>query len=70
MEKHPRYIPAFHFRWLTPWYDPMMRRLFPEKALKTALIAQAHIQSGQDVLDVGCGTGTLTLLIGGVLDFV
>lgn len=63
MKKHPRYIPAFHFRWLTPWYDPMMRLLLPEEALKTALIAQAHIQLGQDVLDVGCGTGTLTLLI-------
>lgn len=62
MKKHHRYIPAFHFRWLTPWYDPVMRRLFPEKALKTALIAQAHIQPGQDVLDVGCGTGTLTRL--------
>ena len=63
MKKHPRYIPAFHFRWLTLWYDPMMRRLFPEEALKTALIAQAHIQPGQNVLDIGCGTGTLTLLI-------
>lgn len=63
MKKHPRYIPAFHFRWLTLWYDPMMRRLFPEEALKTALIAQARIQSGQNVLDMGCGTGTLTLLI-------
>ncbi len=63
MKKHPRYIPAFHFRWLTLWYDPMMRRLFPEEALKTALIAQAHIQPGQNVLDMGCGTGTLTLLI-------
>jgi ubiquinone/menaquinone biosynthesis C-methylase UbiE len=37
--------------------------LFPEEALKTALITQAHIQPGQNVLDVGCGTGTLTLLI-------
>ncbi|QJD30582.1 class I SAM-dependent methyltransferase [Methylococcus geothermalis] len=63
MKKRSRYIPAFHFRWLTPWYDPMMRRLYPESALKAALIAQAHIQSGQNVLDVGCGTGTLTLLI-------
>lgn len=63
MRKSPRYIPAFHFHWLTPWYDPMMRLLLPEKALKTALIAQAHIQPGQDVLDVGCGTGMLTLLI-------
>ena len=63
MKKSPRYIPAFHFHWLTRWYDPIMRRLFPEATLKTALIAQARIQLGQDVLDVGCGTGTLTLMI-------
>lgn len=63
MKKHPHYIPAFHFRWLTRWYDPMMRHLFPEEALKTVLITQAHIQPGQNVLDIGCGTGTLTLLI-------
>lgn len=63
MKKHPHYIPAFHFHWLTRWYDPMMRHLFPEEALKTALITQAHIQAGQNVLDIGCGTGTLTLLI-------
>lgn len=63
MKKRTRYIPAFHFRWLTDWYDPMMRHLFPEEALKTALIAQARIQPGQNVLDMGCGTGTLTLLI-------
>lgn len=63
MRKSPRYIPAFHFHWLTRWYDPVMRRLFPEEALKTALIAQARILPGQNVLDVGCGTGTLTLLI-------
>lgn len=63
MKKLHHYIPAFHFHWLTRWYDPIMRRLFPEAALKTALIAQARIQFGQDVLDVGCGTGTLTLMI-------
>ena len=63
MKKHHRYIPAFHFYWLTPWYDSLMRRLFPEVALKTALIVQANIQPGQNLLDMGCGTGTLTLLI-------
>ena len=63
MKKQPNYIPAFHFHWLTRWYDPMLRHLFPEGALKIAMIAQAHIQLGQDLLDVGCGTGTLTLLI-------
>lgn len=63
MKKHSRYIPAFHFHWLTRWYDPMMRYLFHEQALKTALIPQARIQPSQNVLDVGCGTGTLALLI-------
>ncbi len=63
MKKHSHYIPAFHFHWLTRWYDPMMRYLFHEETLKTTLINQAHIQSGQDVLDMGCGTGTLTLMI-------
>lgn len=63
MKKDSRYIPAFHFRWLTRWYDPMMQHLFPEAAIKTALISQANIQPGQNILDMGCGTGTLTLLI-------
>lgn len=41
----------------------MMKYLFHEETLKIALINQAHIQSGQTVLDMGCGTGTLTLMI-------
>ncbi|MBS0424766.1 MAG: class I SAM-dependent methyltransferase [Proteobacteria bacterium] len=63
MKNHRRYIPAFHFHWLTRWYDPMMQCFFPETGIKAALIAQAGIQSGQTVLDAGCGTGMLTLLI-------
>lgn len=63
MKKHSGYIPALHYHWLTRWYDPMMRWFFPESGIHANLIAQAHIQSEQTVLDVGCGTGTLTLLI-------
>lgn len=63
MSKRRDFIPAFHFHWLTRYYDPMMQCLFPESGIKAALIAQAKIQSGQTVLDMGCGTGTLTLLI-------
>jgi hypothetical protein len=54
MRKPSHYIPAFHFHWLTRWYDPMMHYLLHEEGLKTALVAQAHIQNGQNVLDVGC----------------
>lgn len=35
----------------------------PESKFKSRLIKQAHIQSGQRVLDLGCGTATLTILI-------
>ncbi|WMJ08804.1 class I SAM-dependent methyltransferase [Nitrosomonas sp. sh817] len=63
MNRQPHFIPAFHFHWLTRWYDPMMRWLFPELRIRSALVTQARIRSGQPVLDIGCGTGTLTLLI-------
>ena len=63
MKKPSHFIPALHFHWLTRWYDPMMRCFFPETGIKATLIAQANIQPGQTVLDAGCGTGTLTLLI-------
>jgi ubiquinone/menaquinone biosynthesis C-methylase UbiE len=34
-----------------------------EHAFKERLIERARIQAGQHVLDLGCGTGTLTLMI-------
>jgi ubiquinone/menaquinone biosynthesis C-methylase UbiE len=58
-----KYIPAFGLSWLSPLYDLFMKLVMRETAFKTELIRRANIQPGQRVLDLGCGTATLTLLI-------
>ena len=58
-----RYIPALTFRWLTPLYDPLLKWVMREETFKRKMISQAAIQPTMKVLDLGCGTGTLTLMI-------
>lgn len=62
-DTHRKYIPALRFGWLTPLYDPLVRWTMREAVFKPMLVEQAHIQPGQHVLDLGCGTATLTILI-------
>jgi len=56
-----RYIPALRFDALTPLYDPLVALTTRETRFKRRLLDQASLASGQRVLDVGCGTGTLAV---------
>ncbi len=59
----PAYIPALRFRALTPWYDFIIQATIRERVFKSRLIQQASLQPEDRILDLGCGTGTLTLLL-------
>jgi len=56
------FIPALGHDWLTPLYD-VVAFLTGERAFKRRLLELARIAPGHDVLDLGCGTGTLALLV-------
>jgi ubiquinone/menaquinone biosynthesis C-methylase UbiE len=55
------YVSAAGQDWLLPLYDPFTRLLGVEAAHKK-LLDQAAIGPGHRVLEIGCGTGNLTLL--------
>jgi len=64
MENKPKdYISAAGFDWLLPLYDPFLRWVVREDTFKKRLITAAAIGPQHNVLDLGCGTGTLTLMI-------
>lgn len=57
------FIPALKFDKLTGFYDKIIHLSMPEKAFKNALIEQARIKSEDNVLDFGCGTLTLSIMM-------
>src|SRR3990172_3394335 len=63
MSRRRDFIPALNREWLTPVYDPLIRWTMRESTFKPRLVQAARIAPGHRVLDLGCGTATLTILI-------
>src|SRR5262249_60053885 len=59
---HRAYIPAAGSDLLLPFYDPLNRLLGVGK-LHRELIEEARLAPDLRVLDVGCGTGSLAVLL-------
>ncbi len=57
------YIAALKYAWLTPLHDPLRQWVMHHSAFKRRLMEQARIERGHRILDLGCGTATLTLLL-------
>jgi len=62
-ESREDYIPALSFRVLTPFYDFIQKWIVRDFRYKSILIEQADVGPGQHVLDLGCGTGTLAIMV-------
>jgi ubiquinone/menaquinone biosynthesis C-methylase UbiE len=60
-QNEKNYIPALGFYWATKFYDPLVRITTREFLFKRALIQQAGLSENQTILDLGCGTGTLSI---------
>jgi ubiquinone/menaquinone biosynthesis C-methylase UbiE len=56
------YIPAATYDWLLPLYD-VFGKLFGSEAAHRQLVDQVDIEPGHHILEIGCGTGNLTLLV-------
>ncbi len=62
VEPRRTYIPAAGHALTLPLYDPLVKLLGGDPT-RRILVEQAAIQPGHRVLEIGCGTGSLVLLV-------
>jgi ubiquinone/menaquinone biosynthesis C-methylase UbiE len=56
------YLPAAGHDWALPLYDPLVRLLGID-TVRRVLLNQAAVRATHRVLDIGCGTGAMAILI-------
>lgn len=60
-ENNKEFVPAAGRKFLTPFYDRMISLMGNEDKWRNALINFSQLQPGFRVLDLGCGTGELSI---------
>src|SRR5687767_9618867 len=58
-----KYIPALNFRRLTPFYDAIIDGPLSIARMRRGLLAQMGDLRDKKILDVGSGTGTMSIMI-------
>ena len=56
-------VPALGKDWLTPLFDVLLAVVGLGAPLTERVIERVHIQDGEHLLDVGCGTATLLIVV-------
>lgn len=63
MNANGNFIPALKYNWLTQFYDGLLNTFLREKTFKSKLIESVRQINPKHILDIGCGTATLSLMM-------